>query len=202
MMATTIVRLCDIHMAKGDETVNGTEIKIGLDGKWRSIDLCPECEGDMLARLREIWHSLGAPVREDVRPHRAGAMSRSQAAHQANSLEALLSRAENGERRGMAPAGERNNQCLWCPLDYVTLQALTKHLNTKHGIEDHTPFLVAGPCPICGKSAGQLGGHTRSHGFTVSEAYRAAAAEGDPHGIVARTLALAPVVEGGIVIGD
>ena len=60
-MAQRIVTYCDRHLDEdGDgEQVDATSVVITLDGTERVIDLCPDCDKEMLGELRALLDDAG-----------------------------------------------------------------------------------------------------------------------------------------------
>lgn len=184
-MAREIVALCDVHLSR-DERVPGREYRVGVAGRWVSLDLCDGCHEEVLRPFVALVEDFGAPV-EPV----AQAQSRVRAAgSSAARLEASLS---VGTRMGKAPAGERNKPCLWCALDYAGGSGLLRHLRTIHGFAS-ADEAYGQTCPVCGRECGGargLGLHVRrSHQFgSLAEAFVWARDNADPYGVCATVLA-------------
>lgn len=208
-MATVIVRLCDRHQAKGDEGVTGFPRVVGIDGRWASVDLCPECWDDLAAGLMQAMEKWG--VRVDgpgpVRGKRARVRHTVPDGVDPNSLDYLAEQAAKGVRRGQAPSGDRPFKCFWCRLDYAQLHGMMSHAENQHGLPGHSAHLLGAACPVCGDVFSSGGGGLTQHAYTmhspaqnVVQLFHMAAEEGDPHGIVAGVLALGEARPGGIVI--
>lgn len=98
-----------------------------------------------------------------------------------------------GERRkGQQPANGRDIYCLWCPADYASMSGYRGHLRAAHGIRDTSLGTVYGDlCPLDGRKAKSLAMHAHlAHACNITEVFRLAESEGDPHLIVARRRAV------------
>lgn len=202
MMATRIVRTCDRHGAK-DIEVEANAVPIGLGTGWYSLDLCPECETDLLAELRAAVEEWGAridgPQNAGKPPARKNAKTATLSAG-GGKLPALL----QGQRLGRRPAGGRPIHCFWCPLTYAGDGALNKHAHVEHGVAGNAKGIYGRQCPLCGEDGfDMLGSHIkRAHSefAGTNQAFQAAADLGDPHGVVAKQIAQAAWMDGGLVI--
>lgn len=204
-MATRLVRTCDPHGAKEIE-VEALPIPIGLGTRWYSVDLCPECEGDYLSRLRALIEEFGAPIDgpQNVgkppakKPGKGGKTGVLSAA--GGNLPVLLGR----ERMGRTPAKGRPLRCFWCPLTYSGEQALGTHVVKEHGLAGRGKVIYGRQCPICGEDGYDiLGSHiNRAHREAegTNQAFQIAAELGDPFGVVAKQMAQAEWIDGGLVI--
>lgn len=184
-MATEIkvLRWCD-RCAAAEMRAEAEERAFGLNGKQYKIDLCAACNEVVLAPLVDLVAEL------KLRPEKQEAAARVSA----TSPEGIMAQSVNsGVRRGRPPAsGEREHQCLWCPLNFGGAASLTTHLQRVHGFADSTDA-YGGQCPACGKTGFQMMGMhaARIHPETpsASQLFSFAEEHGDPYGVVAARLA-------------
>lgn len=201
-MAKEIVVWCDPCL-DADQRTPSREVKIGLHGRWRTLDLCEQHEKELLTPLEQMVEAHGATV--DV-PHKAVPRSATTRVKARGNKETgpqpeatLIQFEQMGTRLGRDPVNGRVWQCLWCPLDYASTSGFSRHLRTAHDLSEYLSEVFVGLCPVCGKGDVEvMGSHIKkSHddmGFrSLVDAYVWARDHGDPHGSYAAILAKAPV---------
>lgn len=199
-MAREIVVNCDLDMTAG-ERVPASTYTLDLGSGPREVDLCDGHREALLDPLIEVVEQYGSrPLGANGAHKHAAGQPRSRAVLPAgsdpNALGTLLDRARSGQRRGSAPKGEREHACLFCPLDYASTGALRAHCGKQHGFgaDDSIGAIYGRVCPLCGAGGYDvLTQHgARTHEIrSIAGLFAAAAAAGDPHGIVAERRSIA-----------
>lgn len=200
-MAKEIVTWCDACMAE-DQHSPGHTVVIAVDGKPQSVDLCTSHDDQLVKPLRVLMEEFGAPVElpAQSRPKTGAKVSPGTAGNQHERN--VLMHQQTGVRKGKPPAGDRSNQCLWCPLTYSgsASSGFGRHLRVVHGF-DGLREAFGGICPVCGEGPYEMmGAHVqRSHkdmGFeSASAPYTWARDNGDPHGVYAAKLVQPPSLD-------
>ena len=180
-MAEQIVLWCDKHLAV-DQKVDARKVTLTLDGvNWR-IDLCPQCDEATLGALRVLLEDRGQRLKAGS-PSAPGPTVR----------KIDLTDTSDG-RRGRPPLAGRPLVCLLCGKDYGTMAGLTAHYSNEHGAGNGVALgdLYGSACPACEAtfaSFGAMSMHTsRMHGDSAVPLFARVLAEGDPYGVVKRTI--------------
>lgn len=133
-MATEIVRWCDQHM-RLDETsrVPAAQVTLTIQGSGPySLDLCPDCDGDLIEPLRSLVAKDGVKIASHTPPPAGG----------------------RGQARQAPTRQEAKLPCPLCMASYASMVGLLGHLRGgAHDIpvEGSGWQDVYGPtCPICG----------------------------------------------------
>lgn len=198
-MAREIVIWCDVHMGRRDERVPSVEHTITVDGRTRTLALCPEDEDEYLLPLMELLAEYGqkaAPQRHPGtpvrRPHHATGKT-------------VEERAAEGVRRGRPTNHDEVVQCFYCTLTYSLKSrstGISRHFKA-HGYSSRAYVLGDIPCPVCGwHESKMIGQHlSRTHADlglrSVEEAVWWAADNDDPHGAYADVMNREPDLANG-----
>jgi len=202
-MAKEIVIWCDPCLAE-DVRTPSREYRLAVGTVTKTVDLCDAHADQFVKPVSTLLEEYGATVEV------ATAKKITQKRHAAGSNRStgplpevtLLTFQQTGVRKGKTPEGDREAQCLWCPMDYsVDGSGFRRHLETAHGLTGGFLKIFGGvPCPVCGKTGfTSLGAHlTRSHPEadfkSQTQAFIWARDNGDPHGSYATVLAKAPIL--------
>lgn len=182
-------------VVRHDPGVEGITRTFALDGgKPRNVDLCDPCNEDMtLAELRACLKEFGVSTEAGKK----GKGEERQAALSGGPGTTAARFHMSGVRHGRTPKGERDMQCLWCPLNY-TPSGFLGHVRKAHGF-DGSKDALGTTCPACGNNFEMLGAHVlKSHPEfgSVTDAFFWARDNNDPYGVYgARRAAGKNVVE-------
>lgn len=203
-MAKEIVIWCDPCLAE-DVRTPSREYRLAVGTVTKTVDLCDAHADQFVKPVSTLLEEYGAVVEVA-----AASKKITQKRHAAGSNRStgplpevtLLTFQQTGVRKGKTPSGDRDSQCLWCPMDYSgDGSGFRRHLETAHGLEGGFSTVFGSvPCPICGKEGlSSIGAHlSRSHadfGFkSITQAFMWARDNGDPHGSYATVLAKAPIL--------
>jgi len=196
-MARRIQVLCDLCLRDGKE-VEGAELSAGvLLGKVapvtsRVLAACEMHVTEHFKPLVELLAEYGEPI--DSPPATPARRIRSTGG---GVDKVVLDAQQSGVRKGKPPVGDRDNECLWCPLTYTanSSSGFARHLKVAHGFAG-IKEAFEGMCPVCGQGHFDImSAHVlRSHpemGFTsVTGPFTWARDNGDPHGVYAAKMEL------------
>ena len=171
---------CDPCIAEDAPSEPAHTVPITLDdGRVLTLDLCERHDKALLGPVRDALAAYGY----------RGDMATS-----------------DPRRRGQKPNGVPDIRCLWCNADpWASVTGLAGHLASVHGFpadkegRASVSMIFGTDCPYCGKAVGSVAGFGshmhRAHvgePSKMSSAYVRARELGDPHGVVAKVLAMAP----------
>lgn len=175
---------CDLCAAEDDNMAEpGESFAVTVNGFARVIDLCERHRKTLVDPLREVVAEHG---------------------YKEGDVTAQTTRAVPANRTGRK-AASLDHPCLWCPQKFGGPGSLALHMHRDHGFpkaQGHGADIngiFGKACPYCGDKMGspaRFGMHIyRRHegnARKMSAAYQEALAMGDPAGVVAPVLALAP----------
>jgi len=178
----TIIRWCDLCPFCGRE-----RNRTGLEYEWvmdlgegtRALDICDDCQAAPVTVLMEAYSEAGRPF---------------QALRRSKTLPTFAPASETPPAlaQGPGPRFTRSRSSRYpCPLPGCDFSRSTPAVLNVHTVKEHDLHLDSLPprCPICDFDTKRLLGvqnhTTKTHHMVLPNAYRWAAENGDPMGLVA-----------------
>lgn len=184
---------CDLCLPT-DVKVSATTHTLTLDGRTRTLDLCDGCVEAVVKPLQAMLDRYGQPVSADgkvKRPYRRRQSSEPEPGATGQPGEPAADDA------ALYPFA-----CIVCDHEpFTNRSGLFRHYGTRHGYPTTTErgdgvtteSVYGATCPLCGTEPSSFVGHARTeHRQPISALFTAAAAAGDPHGVVAAVRAAVP----------